>query len=232
MPRCEVIFYQEEDGTVPALDWLRAVGRRDRRIVQNLQAGIERLEEMGHELRRPEGDLLRDGVHELRARLVARTTASFTSSTAARRPSSRTDLQRMPRCRILRLSGRWRANGATSEIRRGIVMSRRSPMKRRTSSAVSILNQEFGSDPNYQAGLAEERTRLQAARAIYDARAAAGLTQQELARRVGTTQSVIARLEDADYEGHTFRMLNRIAAALDKKVEVRLVPVTLTPQAG
>lgn len=111
-------------------------------------------------------------------------------------------------------------------------MNRRDPMKHRNASAVGILNREFGSDPNYQAGLAEERTKLQAARAIHDARIAAGLTQQELARRVGTTQSVIARLEDADYEGHTLKMLNRIAAALDRKVEVRLVSAALTPQAG
>jgi hypothetical protein len=69
MPRCQVIFYQDENGAVPALDWLRAMGRRDLRVVQKLHARIERLEEMGHELRRPEGDLLRDGIYELRARL-------------------------------------------------------------------------------------------------------------------------------------------------------------------
>jgi phage-related protein len=48
---------------------MRAMGRRDLRIVQKLQARIERLEEMGHELRRPECDLLRDDIYELRARL-------------------------------------------------------------------------------------------------------------------------------------------------------------------
>jgi phage-related protein len=69
MRRCRAIFYQEEDGAAPALEWLRAMGRRDPRIVQKLQARIERLEEIGHELRRPECDLLRDGIHELRARL-------------------------------------------------------------------------------------------------------------------------------------------------------------------
>ncbi|HET6383057.1 MAG TPA: type II toxin-antitoxin system RelE/ParE family toxin [Armatimonadota bacterium] len=69
MARCEAIFYLEDDGTVPALEWLRGMARRDSRVLQKLQARIERLEEMGHELRRPEGDLLRDGIHELRARL-------------------------------------------------------------------------------------------------------------------------------------------------------------------
>jgi hypothetical protein len=54
MPRCQAIFYQEEDDTVPALEWLRAMGRRDLRVVQKLQARIERLEEIGHALRRLE----------------------------------------------------------------------------------------------------------------------------------------------------------------------------------
>ena len=37
--------------------------------VQDLSSGIERLEEKGHELRRPEADYLRDKIHELRAAL-------------------------------------------------------------------------------------------------------------------------------------------------------------------
>jgi predicted transcriptional regulator len=44
-----------------------------------------------------------------------------------------------------------------------------------------------------------------------------------LARRVGTTQSVISRLEDAGYEGHSLAMLNRIAAAMERRVEIRFV---------
>ena len=47
-----------------------------------------------------------------------------------------------------------------------------------------------------------------------------------MARKAGTTASVICRLEDADYEGHSLAMLRRIAAALDKRVEIRFVPIT------
>jgi hypothetical protein len=43
---------------------------------------------------------------------------------------------------------------------------------------------------------------------------------------VDTTASVICRLEDADYEGHSLAMLNRIAAALNKRVEIRFVPLS------
>ena len=59
----------------------------------------------------------------------------------------------------------------------------------------------------------------------FDARTAAGLTQAELAKAVGTTQSVISQLEDAEYQGHSLSMLRRIAAALNTRVEIRLVPV-------
>lgn len=58
---------------------------------------------------------------------------------------------------------------------------------------------------------------------IYDARIAAGITQKQLADLVGTDQSVISRLEDADYEGHSLTMLRRIARALGKKLDIRFV---------
>jgi ribosome-binding protein aMBF1 (putative translation factor) len=48
---------------------------------------------------------------------------------------------------------------------------------------------------------------------VREMRQDAGLTQGELARKVGTTQSVIARLEDAEYTGHSLSMLERIAGA-------------------
>lgn len=65
---------------------------------------------------------------------------------------------------------------------------------------------------------------------MYDARNKAGLTQKDLAKLVGTTQSVIARLEDADYDGHSLRMLNRIAAALNKRIDIRFLAARNTPQ--
>ena len=63
------------------------------------------------------------------------------------------------------------------------------------------------------------------AQLIYDARSSAGLSQTELARMIGTTQSVISRLEDADYEGHSLSMLNRVAQALNREVKIDLVPI-------
>lgn len=60
------------------------------------------------------------------------------------------------------------------------------------------------------------------AHALYDLRTAHGLTQTQLAALVGTKQPVIARLEDADYEGHSLSMLSRVAAALHQRIRVAL----------
>ena len=95
-----------------------------------------------------------------------------------------------------------------------------------TSDAVEILDLEFGDDPEYQEMLAEERINSRTAKAVYDARTTAGLTQKQLAALVGTTQSVISRLEDGDYHKHSLALLERIGKALRHRVEVRFVPLT------
>jgi phage-related protein len=63
MPKTEVVFYLEEDGTVPIIEWLD--GLPEKAQVKCL-AKVKRLEDLGHELRRPEADFLRDGIYELR----------------------------------------------------------------------------------------------------------------------------------------------------------------------
>ena len=55
---------------------------------------------------------------------------------------------------------------------------------------------------------------------VYQYRSKSCLTQTELAKLVGTTQSVISRIEDADYEGHSLTILKRIASALGKYIRV------------
>jgi phage-related protein len=65
MPKTEVVFFVDDDGAVPLLDWL---DKQNRKVQDKCLVRIERLEECGHELRRPEADYLRDGVYELRVR--------------------------------------------------------------------------------------------------------------------------------------------------------------------
>jgi len=99
--------------------------------------------------------------------------------------------------------------------------------KRTTSNAVKILHKRYiKGDPKRLKSLKIEREKADIAAQIYDLRTQAGLTQQQLAGMIGTTQSVISRLEDADYNGHSLNMLERIASVLHYRVEVRLVPET------
>ena len=66
-------------------------------------------------------------------------------------------------------------------------------------------------------------TPLDISRLVRRLRNEAGLTQRELAERVGTTQSVISRLESDEYEGHSLSMLYRIGAALNRRIVVTAV---------
>lgn len=68
MPRTHVAFYQEANGEVPVLAWLRDLRRSNERAWTNCRVRIELLAQLGHELRRPTADYLRDGIYELRAK--------------------------------------------------------------------------------------------------------------------------------------------------------------------
>ena len=96
--------------------------------------------------------------------------------------------------------------------------------KKTTTDATKILADIAGHGPKRQQAFEEAVANREVAQRIYELRQQAGLSQTELAKRVGTTQSVISRLEDADYEGHSLAMLNRIAAAVERRVEIRFLP--------
>ncbi len=101
-------------------------------------------------------------------------------------------------------------------------MPRQKP--RSTSNAVEILHRRYISGrPEQETALETARLSTRIAQDIYDLRMAARLTQKQLAALVGTTHSVISRLEDADYDGHSLRMLQRISAALHHRLEVNFV---------
>jgi ribosome-binding protein aMBF1 (putative translation factor) len=106
-------------------------------------------------------------------------------------------------------------------------------IKRRTSDGLAILDSITGQDSKMLTLIEEEAAKLRMAKAIYELRTKAGFSQTDLAKRIGTTQSVISRLEDADYEGHSLEMLQRIAKAVNKRLEIRFVPLpTSICQAG
>ncbi len=103
----------------------------------------------------------------------------------------------------------------------------RMPSKRPfKSKALQYAYERYvGRDSKRAAAFEEELAGAEIASQIYKLRTRAGLSQRELAKRVGTTASVICRLEDADYEGHSLAMLRRIAAALGSRAVVRFLPV-------
>ncbi|NEQ15982.1 MAG: helix-turn-helix transcriptional regulator, partial [Moorea sp. SIO3E2] len=94
----------------------------------------------------------------------------------------------------------------------------------KTSDAIKILNKKIRTDPEMEEMIAEASLNAEVAQLIYEARTKAGLTQKQLAELVGTKQPVIARLEDADYEGHSLSMLQKISRALNHRVAIAFIP--------
>ena len=96
--------------------------------------------------------------------------------------------------------------------------------KRAITDAVEISIRKLGDTPELRARIEVEKLNIRVAQMIYDARQIAGLSQKQLAELIGSKQQVIARLEDADYEGHSLSMLQRIAVALGRRIELSMVP--------
>src|ERR1700730_5568103 len=102
---------------------------------------------------------------------------------------------------------------ATSERNDGSIEVKR---KFQSTALQYTYDRYIGHDPKLVEEYEIEVINADIARKIYDLRTKAGLSQRQLAKKIGTTASVICRLEDADYEGHSLSMLKRIAEALDK----------------
>ena len=81
-----------------------------------------------------------------------------------------------------------------------------------------------GADQELKAVFEEALSAADVASQIYKLRSRSGLSQRQLAAKVGTTASVICRLEDADYAGHSVSMLRRIATAFGREVKIVFVP--------
>src|SRR5712692_9350685 len=105
------------------------------------------------------------------------------------------------------------------------------PTKRKFKSAAvqELYDELIGDDAAAREEFEEGLVNIEAAQLIHDMRAKAGLSQRQLARKVGTSASAINRLESADYGGHTIAMVRRIATALNRRLELRAVPVKTAP---
>ena len=91
---------------------------------------------------------------------------------------------------------------------------------RKTSDAVELMDKWYGGDSEWDQMLVEERLKVQVGQIAYDLRTEAGLSQEALAKLAGTSQSIISRVENADYDGSALEMLYRICLVLHRQVRV------------
>jgi ribosome-binding protein aMBF1 (putative translation factor) len=101
--------------------------------------------------------------------------------------------------------------------------------KFKSPAVQELFDELIGNDDAAQQEFEEGLVNIEAAQLIYEMRSKAGLSQRDLARKVGTSASAINRLESADYDGHTIAMVRRIATALNRRLELRAVPVKPAP---
>ncbi len=99
-------------------------------------------------------------------------------------------------------------------------------MKRQKDDLDKLTEELFEQDPSLQEEFVRAEQAWDIAFQIRDLREQAGLTQKQLAELVGTKQSNIARIEDADYTGYTLKTLEKVTKALRARLEVRIVPET------
>lgn len=90
----------------------------------------------------------------------------------------------------------------------------------RTKDFAAVIRAKLAADPDLADAVEDEAFNAYIAASVYEARVEAGMTQKRLADLIGTQQSVISRIEDADYDGHSIGLLKRIAKALGKKLRV------------
>ena len=94
------------------------------------------------------------------------------------------------------------------------------------SGTVDYLFKKFvGTNPRLLAIYEDERTKLEIARKACDLRETAGLSRAQLAKKIRVTAKAIRDLEDADYNGDAFALLHRIAGAVKRRVEIRILPL-------
>ncbi|HEY3860695.1 MAG TPA: type II toxin-antitoxin system RelE/ParE family toxin [Verrucomicrobiae bacterium] len=183
------------------------------------------MSQFGPELRRPAADYLRDGIYELRAKqghVQYRMLYVFQGRDVVVLAHALTKEDEVPKPDIDRAIKRMNLF-CLNQIRKPTPMKAKIENKR-TMDALAILDRMAGDNPELRQLTDEARVNAVVAQLIFAARAKAGLSQSQLAQRIGTRQSVISRLEDADYEGHSLTMLQRIAAALGQSLEIRFLP--------
>ncbi|HZZ72991.1 MAG TPA: helix-turn-helix transcriptional regulator [Pirellulales bacterium] len=93
----------------------------------------------------------------------------------------------------------------------------------KTKNFAEVIRAELRCDPQLAQAVEAETFNAAIAQKLYDLRVQHGLTQLEFAARIGSHQSAIARMEDADYAGHSLSLLLKIAEAFGKELRVEFI---------
>lgn len=92
--------------------------------------------------------------------------------------------------------------------------------RKQITDAAEIMDRRYGGDVEWNRLVAEETLKASIGQLVYDLRTEASLSQRRLADLVGTSQSVISRVENADYEGSALEILARVCFALQRSISV------------
>ena len=98
-------------------------------------------------------------------------------------------------------------------------------MKRVKDDLDRLTEKLLKEDPSFKEAMEKAEQAWDIAFQIHDLRKKAGLTQKQLAEIIGTKQSNVARIENADYTRYTLTTLEKVTRALKSKLEIRIVPV-------
>lgn len=81
-------------------------------------------------------------------------------------------------------------------------------------------------DEEFREYFEEEKAALEVACQIMKLRKKKHLTQAQLAKKIGTSQQAISRVEKGDYDGFSYKTLNKIAKALGYAIQIKLIPTS------
>src|SRR5262249_62046836 len=90
--------------------------------------------------------------------------------------------------------------------------------------------EKLRSNPEYQAIYEEEAAKGELWLQLVEARLAAGLTQEELAKRLGVSQAQVARIEKRGYDAYTLTSLRRYVKALGDEFQLEVTVRQRTPK--
>jgi ribosome-binding protein aMBF1 (putative translation factor) len=222
MAGTEIRVFRSSEGECQLIGWLDSLKKKNQAVWKKCLARILDLAREGYRLQRPRAALLRDGIHELRPKsgrinyrilyFFHKEMAILTHGLTKEKEVPNEDIERAIDCRKLI---QMDPDKYTAEFHN---------MATNKDFAKFLAGQIEG-DESLADDIERERLNGEIAALIYTERNNAGLTQKELGEKAGTHQSVIARLEDADYNGRNIELMRKVLRALGRRLSVSAEPL-------